>query len=59
MSEYMPIMHNAVKVEKGEVVDIITFEKEDECNAFCMQYSEYESIPSTKCNLHQAFVMLG
>lgn len=59
MSEIMPILHNAVKVEKGEVVDIISFDKETECEAFCMQYSDYEPIPSTKCTLHQAFVMLG
>lgn len=36
------IIYVAVKVEKGQVVDTVAFDKEEECEAFCMQTGNFD-----------------
>jgi hypothetical protein len=48
------LIHVAIKVEKCRVVDTIAFEKEGECEAFCLQFKDYDPVPTAIYDLSHA-----
>jgi hypothetical protein len=48
------LIHVAVKIEKCQVVDTIAFEKEGECEAFCLQFKDYDPVPTAIYDLSHA-----
>lgn len=46
----------AIKLEKNKIIDTLAFKNEDDCEAFCTQFQDWECVPTSMTDLKHALL---
>ena len=55
----MNMLFVAVKIYHSKIEDVLAFASESDCIAFCMQYADYEPVPTGVFDLHGAIKLVA